>query len=107
MKQNELFFRRVEKHEREWGNQSYPGRPTLMEIMTAPIVIFWEGKEKRVHEVISLHQSLDEVERYFLRMLIARKSNSEDNQRVADIFKDQKRMTIKSVNIVFGEANEG
>lgn len=33
----------AQNHEREWGNENYLNRPTLAEILNAPVVVFLEA----------------------------------------------------------------
>ncbi|TVR20572.1 MAG: hypothetical protein EA396_10380 [Anaerolineaceae bacterium] len=101
------FIERIQQHERDWGNSTYAGRPNLSEIFASPVVIFWEHKDKAQfpHETVSLHDGLEEVERYFLRLLFTRQGLTGD-RRVADIYNEHKRVIVRSIKIEFGESNE-
>jgi len=97
---NFMYF--VQLHERAWGMESYSGRPQLEDIMNAGVVVFWkvEGNEDRY--MVTVHQSLDEVEHYFSRLLF-RSSVNLPRKRVIRIFHQQKRLIVKGVKIDFGE----
>lgn len=95
----------VQQHERTWGTETYPSRPDLAAILESPVVVFWqvEGKnEKRA--IVSLHQDLTEIEQYFYK-LIFRSSVDQPKQRVVVIFRDKKRILVKTVKIEFMEAD--
>lgn len=98
---------RIQQHERDWGNSTYAGRPNLNEIFSSSVVIFWEHKDKAQfpHETVSLHSGLEEVERYFLRLLFTKQGLTGD-RRVSDIYREQKRVMVRSINIEFGESTE-
>ncbi|GAB4522882.1 MAG: hypothetical protein OHK0046_36050 [Anaerolineae bacterium] len=97
------FLDYVQLHERSWGNKSYTGRPDLMQIMTSPVVVFWETGDQNEPLKITLHPDLQDIEKYLFRQLLgARKEQSKD--RLGPIFQDQKRMMIAGVRIVFKEA---
>ena len=96
----------VEEHERDWGNEAYPNRPGLLDILNTPVVVFWKSTEKDDPETITLHQDLDEIRKHFVRILIASHKNS-PKKRISRIFEDQQRIAIKDVQVIFGKASEG
>jgi hypothetical protein len=99
------FIDRVQTHERNWGNNTYNGRPTLNDILTASVVIFWEHKDKKIAETITLHADLKDVERYFLRLMFT-KQGLEGDRRISDVYQAQKRMIVRGIKIQFGEAGD-
>lgn len=100
------FMDYVQAHERNWGTKGYAGRPDLSEILSAEVVVFWQyDEEKDEPWRITLHEDTDDVERYLLRLLL--KSQSQPlNQRFVRVFRNQKRLTISGVKIIFAETNE-
>ncbi len=104
---NPTFMKAVEEHERNWGNKTYAKRPSLMDIMSAPVVVFWESPDGKDPETITLHQSLAEIEKYFVRLLVARsKETIASSKRVSQVFQNQEKMVIKGVKILFKKVNE-
>ena len=101
MKQN--FMSAVEEHERNWGNESYPKRPSLFDILNAPVVVFWEEGETETRHTITLHDTLEEIEKFFIRLLIAK--SKEPKKRIVQVFENQEKMILKGVRIVFGKAD--
>ena len=93
----------IEFHERTWGTKQYSGRPKLSEILQSQVVVFWranEGKEERW--MITLHDDLTQLERYFSRMLF-RAGVEPPKRRVAKIFKAGKPVIVRGVRVWFQE----
>src|SRR5258708_7789693 len=55
------FIELVELHERKWGTQAYPGRPSLQALMTTPIVALWTFKKRFVFSVHAKAQDLNDI----------------------------------------------
>lgn len=102
---NETFIHEVEEHERTWGNNSYQGRPSLLEIIKSPVVVFWEHVDQDVPDTISLYNDLKEIEKYYVRILATRNPDG-FKRRIVQVFHNQERVVIKGVNIVFGLPEE-
>ncbi len=100
------FMDHIQIHERTWGTKSYPGRPDLSEILAAPVVVLWQYEEDKEQPYrITLHEDTADVERFLLRLLL--KGQVEPlHQRFARVFRDQKRISISGVKIIFTEAND-
>jgi hypothetical protein len=97
------FLTWVQEHERAWGNLVYGGRPTLEEILNAPVVVFWRrtGTEKPDrYFVITLHSDLAQLEKYFARILLL-SFNDPPRSQVAAIFQEQRQMRIAEVHVRF------
>lgn len=101
---NKNFMAAVEEHERSWGNESYPKRPSLFDILNAPVVVFWEEGEEESRYTISLHKTLEEIEKFFIRLLIAK--NKEPRKYVVQVYENQERMILQGVRIIFGKADD-
>lgn len=100
---NKKFMELVQAHERAWGQQAYPGRPDMFDVFNSPVVVFWEStKEEPQPPTITLHVSLEDVEKYFLRLLFSRAIQTTD-KRIAHVFQNQKRMVISEIDIKFRE----
>jgi hypothetical protein len=103
------FLDYVQQHERTWGNQTYPNKPNLQQVLEANVVVFWLpiGSERNIKEApqytITLHDELRELEDYFAKLLF-RAQIEPPKQRVAQIFAKGKRVRIKGVKIEFESA---
>jgi hypothetical protein len=60
MEINLTFIELVELHERKWGIQLYPGRPTLAQLMSAPLVVLWTVKGRFILTVHNTPHDLNE-----------------------------------------------
>ncbi|MBC8098583.1 MAG: hypothetical protein H7Y11_04015 [Armatimonadetes bacterium] len=89
----------VQEHERSWGTDSYAGRPSLAELLSAEVVMFWQltdPKEKR--RVFTLHEDLTELDKYATRTLIY-SQNEMPQKRLLAVFIKQKRARIRNVKV--------
>lgn len=102
----ESFIEYVEHHERVWGTDNYPNRPSLSQILSAPVVVFWKDVDpKQPRLTITTHDELLDIERYITK-LVFRATIDPPRQRLKRIFKDQKRVRIQGVKILFDEQAE-
>jgi hypothetical protein len=100
------FMKYVQAHERRWGEKMHKGRPSLVELLKAPVVVFWKsGDEKQKSFTASVHDDLSEIEDYFVRSMI-RGSIGAEVKHIAKIFRNQKRMSIRGVSVNFVEVEE-
>lgn len=97
------FLKRLETHERVWGNETYRARPSLSEVMNAPVVVFWRSLDKRDdRSTITLHTGLEEIENYLFKLLF-RTGVNPPKRTISRIFHDKKPIRIKAVRIEFTE----
>lgn len=97
------FIDYVQQHEREWGNETYSGRPSLDEILRAPVVIFWQpvdSKSTNGRRVVTLHNDLKEVQEHLEKLLI-RSQLEFPRQRIYRMFAKGKQIRIKAVHVEF------
>lgn len=104
------FLKLVQNHEREWGTDTYPNRPELAEIITSPVVLFWQPVPKDKQEAklvntrmyIRLHNDLAAVENY-LSNLVLRSSVQLPERKLAYIFLNQKHLRVTGIQVTFEE----
>ncbi len=97
------FLALVQQHERAWGNETYPGRPTLETVLSAPVVAFWQlaASDKHAnHPQITLHRDLHEIEEYFAKLLF-RQSLPAPQRRLYKLYVDGQQMRVASVKFTF------
>ncbi|MDQ7027740.1 MAG: hypothetical protein Q9P44_19535 [Anaerolineae bacterium] len=102
------FMDYVQFHERVWGNEQYPNRPQLQEILDASVVVFWqdigmENLQNRRFQV-TLHDQLDEVE-VFISKALQRSHNDYLEKRIHRVYKNSVRVNIKHIRIEFEESD--
>lgn len=102
-KTSDTFLDWVQLHERVWGTEIYPGKPSLEQIMDAPVVTFWRPMHKRDKNLrykIRLHTSLKDVERYYTKLMF-RSGIEQPKETIARIYVEQERYTVQAVRILF------
>jgi hypothetical protein len=97
------FIELVQEHERSWGKDSYPGRPTLAELLNTPVVAWWmpvsgKGGKGEDRRTASVYQDLDELNKYAARLLLHSRNDPPDRRLVA-VYINQKKAVIRGVNI--------
>jgi hypothetical protein len=102
------FLELVQQHERDWGNEVYTGRPQLADLLSAPVVVFWQpakanNKDKRL--MVSLHNDVNMIEKYLTRLIMLGHSNPPD-RRYVTAFMNQREVKVKSVKIEFAFIDE-
>ena len=65
--------------------------------------MFWESIETSEPHTITLHENLEEIEKYFIRLLVVA-GKEFPKKRIAQMFENQEKMVVKKVQIVFGKA---
>lgn len=113
------FMELVQLHERQWGTELYPDRPSLAELLSAPIVAMWtsdatryttlsgRGTPRYTPEVntpsrfmLSVHQRLEELDPLLLAMVVAGKVAPSANRKLVRLFIDQKPIKILGVRLL-------
>src|SRR5690242_6202714 len=89
------FLVYVQLHERLWGMDTYPERPTLGEMLNAPVAALWypaaeddKAKKdifKQERFTVTLHKDLREIETYITRLMF-RMSVQTPRHRLARVF---------------------
>jgi hypothetical protein len=106
------FIDYVQLHERIWGLQNYPNRPSLAAILQARVVALWypldadqqkkggSGDEPRF--IITLHDDFDAVQEYVSR-IVFRLQVAVPKQRLWKIFSGGKEVRVTGVKITLSE----
>lgn len=94
---------RVQEHERAWGNEGYPDRPALADVLSAPVVAFWHlvksGKPAE-RQIITLHDDLSALEQWYVKAVMRTSVVLPDRLLVA-AYLDGRRVRIKDVTVTF------
>lgn len=114
------FMELVQLHEREWGTEIYPNRPSLADLLSAPIVAMWMGDAPRPTPLsgrggigrlavettlprrflLSVHQRLEELDPLLLSMVVAGKPSPVANRKLLRLFVGQKPIKILGVRLL-------
>lgn len=100
MNDQERFLAYVAQHEREWGTDSYLGRPTLKQIMDAKVVAFWYPTGTELPFTATIHKDLSEVEAY-VKALVWHTTKRLPQLRLARVFFNKKEIKIKDIKVVW------
>lgn len=100
-KPRDEFMERVQAHERGWGNEKYPERPDLIDLMAAPVVAFWQPTDPKIkNQTITIHQDVSDLEKWLIQAVLRAHLTNPD-KRLAAIFQDKRKVRVKDVKIIF------
>ena len=105
MSTNDVHMQLVESHERTWGTESYPGRPTLSDLLRRPVVAFWSGDDKsgKARLTASVHDQVEELNDILLGLVIAGKTTPSSNRRLARLFVKQKPVKVHGLKLIVSD----
>lgn len=93
----------VEIHEREWGTEVYPNRPTLSQLLHNRIVCMWSDTEpqkgKPMRFFLSCYNEFAALHDDVASMIVSGKVSANPNRKLARVFVDQAEVDIVSIKI--------
>jgi hypothetical protein len=105
--QPDTFIAYVEMHERQWGTNTYPGKPSLADLLSAEVVVFWyPPKENRKsidsrRMTVSTYKTIDEFSEHYGKRLISRDEPSPLTP--FRIYANKRRMDIAGIRVTLRE----
>lgn len=87
-------------HERVWGTEEYPERPSLTQLLQARVVVFWQHAEDGERWRATVHTDLNQLEQSFSKILM-RQMVGQKPRRIVTLYEDGQEVRIKSVKIEF------
>src|SRR5215470_3498365 len=95
----------IQIHERTWGMDTYPNRPSLAELLSRPIVVFWSSDEKTAakRSIATVHDKLEELNEMLLGMILANKVTAYPQRRLQRIFVNQKPIQIHGLKLIISD----
>jgi hypothetical protein len=92
----------VQAHERGWGMEQYQNRPSLADMLSRPVVVFWAGEDKtdKGRSTVSVHDHVEELNEILLSLVLAGKVTASSKRRLARIFVRQKAVQITGVRLI-------
>jgi len=123
MNPDPAFMELVQLHERTWGMEQYPGRPSLAELLSSPLIAMWSGDIKQTSTytapskrlaapandatparfMFSIHKSVPELDAVFLAMCVAGNTHPLANRKLFKIYLNQKPLKIKGIRLLVSE----
>lgn len=103
----DTFMGWVELHERSWGSERYPDRPTLEQILASPVVSFWRPakQDKDFRYIARLFDNLKEIERHYTRLVI-RANIEPPHDRMQRLYVNRRHFVISGVTMQFREVED-
>ena len=104
-----MYMELIQSHERSWGMEQYPSRPTLAEMLQRPVVAFWAGDDKsgKNRFTISVHDAVNELDEILLNMVLASKVTASSNRRLSRLYVKQHEVKIKGLHLVLADPDKG
>lgn len=103
---DETLLSWIQLHERAWGQDRYPNRPSLEDMLHAPVLAFWfPAKRGETRYTVSVHASLRDLNAYATHLLVYSKVE-QPQQRLARLFVDGRRVKIRGVRILIEEVGQ-
>lgn len=101
------FLDFVQAHERDWGKDSYPGKPSLAQMLESPVVVFWKptGNKDSGRMTATLYADLKGIEDHFVK-LVTRSQIEPPKQRISHVFMNQKSKRIRGVRIEWSDSDQ-
>src|SRR5947209_3454567 len=110
MENNAAFMELVQLHERMWGTEQYSDRPSLADLINAPIVVIWmeikshrdikRGDPRADYFMFTVHKNTDELSVVLMEALMAGKVTMKPCRKISKVFVNQQLMKIKAVRLV-------
>ncbi len=111
------FMELVQLHERSWGMEQYPGRPSLSELLSSPVVVMWTGEVKSASYpsrhasepgvpprfMFTAHKHVDELNEVLLNMVLSNKVTPSSSRRLVKIYLNQKPIKVKGLRLLLAE----
>jgi len=96
----------VQLHERSWGQDRYKQRPSLEDMLNAPVLAFWyPSKRGETRFTASIHATMRDLNAYATHLLVYSKVE-QPQQRLARLFVDGRRVRIRGVRILIEETGQ-
>jgi hypothetical protein len=104
---DETFLGWIQLHERAWGTENYKDRPSLRDMLDAPVLAFWYPARTKSNPryTATIHQSLKGLHEYATYLLL-HSSVRQPEARLARLFVDKRKVRIRGVRVLIEEAME-
>lgn len=114
MNTNPAFLELVQLHERTWGTETYPGRPSLADLMNASIVVMWinstttplSAAAKQLRQttpasfMLECYNDSDSFHDVLLNMLMAGRPTTHIGHRISKIYVNGEELEITGLKLL-------
>jgi len=101
-----VFMELVQLHERMWGMEQYPQRPSLANLIGAPIVAMWVSGERRAADVkratsatperfmLTCHQTFEELDALVTSVVVSGSASFAAYWKLSRLYVNQKPVKV-------------
>lgn len=108
MENTAAFLELVQLHERIWGTEAYPGRPTLAQVLDAPIVVLWVDTPSKQDRTTSrdkyfkfgIYQDSKQLSEALMGVLVAGKVTNTPCRKISKVYYQQKPIAITGIRLL-------
>lgn len=97
----------VQHHERVWGQEQYPNRPSLHELISAPIVAMWakvsildpkktaQNLETNQRPMLTAHQNWEEIDEMLTSIVLLGNTSPVANWKLSRVYLNQQAVKVR------------
>ena len=114
MNTNPAFLELVQLHERTWGTETYPGRPSLADLMSASIVVMWvtatplpsPASVKQLRQtqpanfMLECYEDSDALNTSLLNLLMAGRPTTHTGHRISKVYVNGEELEITGLKLL-------
>lgn len=93
------FLDWIQRHEREWGTETYQNRPGLADLLSSPVVSFWKTKSGD-RFIIIVTDDISEIAEY-VRQIAVRGLIAPPTRQLMRVFVKQRPVRVQEVRVEF------
>jgi hypothetical protein len=113
------FMEIVQLHERTWGLEQYPGRPTLTQLLNSPVIVMWSHELRAAADaarpaagtpskfLLTAHKNVEELNDLVLGMILSSRVVADTKRRIFQLYVHQKPVEIRGVQLIVAEKERG
>jgi hypothetical protein len=100
LNRDETFMGWIQLHERAWGLETYEGRPTLQDMLAAPVLAFWYPvRRDESRFTATIYKDMKDLNAYASFILIHCNTRP-PTWRLARLFVDRRRMKVRGARLL-------
>ncbi len=101
MSESNPLLELIQIHERAWGQEQYPGRPSLATLLNSPIVVMWYKSEftdkkqpLKDRFMLTVHPTWEDLDTLVTNALVLGHPSHAANWKLSKVFFNQKPVRI-------------
>ncbi len=107
---NLAFMELVQLHERMWGTEPYPNRPSLSDLLKGPIVVMWVDTHPAARKrtdgglernfTFAVYANGNALSTALLDVIMLDRRTVQSSPKIARIFLNQKPVEVKGIRLL-------